>query len=327
MLRAKETVVMRRRTSSVASLAILLLTAVSLFADDPASGTLVLTRRYDVSELLARARADGTSDPADRPLGPDDRIGGLTQTVSENRVNFVRFICETIDPPSWRDAGGSFEIALKRDVLVVTQTAENHAGLVRLLAQAKGDASDRAREKFEAAVVPELALRDAPLAEALATLSRDAGGLAVMVDWAAVRAIGLTPQTRVTFAGARLRAPVALHAILRAAGAGPDAALEFTYTSRSVVVAPEPPRPATEAGTKTYVLTLRYLPARAAGPMAGSAKAARADVIDALLKRLGGEFPDVKFRDVDATLVVMASPSDYYRLRARLYDLESGVAK
>jgi hypothetical protein len=327
MLCAKETRAMR---SALTLACLLILCQAAAFAADPPprAEKAIVTRRYDDAALQTNARPDDRPDPADRPLAPDDRIGLRTSTAAEQRASLVKLVRETIDPKSWRAAGGSFDIAVDGNELVVTQTAENHAAIASMLGQLKGDESDRAWHQFEAAVVPKLALRNAPLADALAEVSR-AADLPVEVKWEKFRNAGLTPQAPVSLAAVRCRAPVALHAILRAAGVGPDAAIELRYTAKSVVVAPDP-RSAKALRPNSCMINLQYLTARAAG-LPAEPKPTRAAVIAAVLKRLAADFPTVTFRppnpDDYPVVIVTATPSEYRGLRDRLYELEMAAAK
>jgi type II secretory pathway component GspD/PulD (secretin) len=59
-----------------------------------------------------------------------------TQTFQERMDALVKLIQETIDPTSWRDAGGSVGgVRALNGQLIVTQTPENQRGLVNLLEQ------------------------------------------------------------------------------------------------------------------------------------------------------------------------------------------------
>jgi general secretion pathway protein D len=59
-----------------------------------------------------------------------------TQTLQERMDALTKLIQETIDPTSWRDAGGSVGgIRALNGQLIVTQTPENQRGLVNLLQQ------------------------------------------------------------------------------------------------------------------------------------------------------------------------------------------------
>jgi hypothetical protein len=307
-------------THAAACLSLVLMAVPAFAAEPPPEGKPIVTRRYDVADLLTGGRPDDKSDPADRPLGPDDLIGLKSSTVSESRASLVKLFREAIEPKSWREAGGWFDISLDRNELVVTQTAENQAQVASIVRQLKGDASDRVYHKFDAAVVPKLALRDATLSDALAEVAR-ASGVKVEVDWAKFRTAGLTGETRVTLAAERLRAPVAVRAIFRAAGMAADAAPELDYTAEAVVV-----KPATATRPYSGMHSLQYLPARAAG-LPAEPKPTRAAVLAAVVKRLAGEFPKLTFKVTDAVVIFTATPAEHRRFQERLYDLETGPDK
>jgi hypothetical protein len=96
----------------------------------------VLTRAYDIRDLLARApdadsAADGGGASATRPAG---RAPGKTRAELAGEI--LTLVRETVAPDSWREAGGDVgSIKYEAGQLVVTQTPESHAELVGLLGQ------------------------------------------------------------------------------------------------------------------------------------------------------------------------------------------------
>lgn len=107
----------------------------------------VVVRVYDVSDLLQLA-PDGPVVP--EPMGSTGgQIGGLGGEVGQRpagppagmgsfapghyRSGLLDVVRSVIDPPSWRENGGTSAIEVFDGIMVVTQTPENHEKLESLL--------------------------------------------------------------------------------------------------------------------------------------------------------------------------------------------------
>ena len=112
-----------------------------------------ITRVYDIRDMIVRIPMFTGPRMELNPTGGEDDEGGgegglfgedseegtgveVEQTRKELIAAITSLIKETIDPVSWRDAGG--EVGAIRELhgqLVVTQTAENHQALAELIGQ------------------------------------------------------------------------------------------------------------------------------------------------------------------------------------------------
>ncbi|HZN68129.1 MAG TPA: hypothetical protein VFB66_22780 [Tepidisphaeraceae bacterium] len=123
--------------------------------DAPEAGEKVVTRVYDVRDVLMPvneypfrgnmmpnrqiefppvvARSGGGGGAAQPATG--QAPVSSARSAQERIDEVIRLIAETVDPDSWRDAGGT--VGSVREIegqLIVTQTQENHRQLVELLA-------------------------------------------------------------------------------------------------------------------------------------------------------------------------------------------------
>src|SRR3954452_11737949 len=83
---------------------ICILAAVPCHAAPKTAAEPVTTVTYNVAEFLQTARPDDQPNPKIVPIDPDAPIGSDTQFPSqtESRQQFINFICETVDPASWK---------------------------------------------------------------------------------------------------------------------------------------------------------------------------------------------------------------------------------
>jgi hypothetical protein len=114
---------------------VLAMIALGAVAADPKPPELLKTVTYDITDFVSRARPDDQPDPTPTVLTPDMPIGSPSSpTRTQTRENFIPFVREIIDPRSWEPTGPG-KIALDKDRLVVTQTAEIHRQIVRMFRQ------------------------------------------------------------------------------------------------------------------------------------------------------------------------------------------------
>src|SRR5258706_5601571 len=112
----------------------------------------VQTMTYDVAEFLQTARPDDQPNPKILPIDPNAPIGYDTQlpTQTESRQQFIKFVCETVDPRSWKpDHVPPAAIAIDGDKMVVTQTKTNQRGIANLFKQLHDDGSQKIKTPFD----------------------------------------------------------------------------------------------------------------------------------------------------------------------------------
>src|SRR4051812_3149625 len=93
-------------------------------APKDAAGPLT-TVTYNVAEFLQTARPDNQPNPKIVPIDPDTPIGDDTQLPSqtEARQQFIKLICESIDPQSWTpDHVPTAKISIDGQRMIVSQT-------------------------------------------------------------------------------------------------------------------------------------------------------------------------------------------------------------
>src|SRR4051794_18894052 len=95
-------------------------------AGQPKPPEAMKTVSYDVADFVNLGRPDDSPDPTPKVLTADMPIGSPSSpTRTQTRENFIPFLRDTIDPRSWEPTGPG-KIALDKDHLVVTHTAQAH---------------------------------------------------------------------------------------------------------------------------------------------------------------------------------------------------------
>jgi hypothetical protein len=123
------------RPSPLTILMVLFLCQYALCAP-PTTQSNLITKEYDVTDLLRGARLDSQPDPTKIPRHATDKIGGEHPTRAETVINLLNVVKETVDPDSCKDNGGSIgEIRESSGKLIVTQSAEAHRSIRSLFAQ------------------------------------------------------------------------------------------------------------------------------------------------------------------------------------------------
>ena len=281
----------------------------------------LVTRTYDLAEMILPARPDDEPDPTPRTLAPDQPIGHRSFTRSESREQLDTLIRETIDPKSWAPAGAG-RLRVEGNSFVVTQTAENHRGLANLLDQLRGDASTRVHNKFASARLPAGTRFDkAELADAIFAVSK-AVDVPIDFDWPEFTKRNVHPDAAVTADVSGQTAPRAVRTLVRAASGNAPLALSTEATAKRIRVTID--RTPADRGV-SRVFDVRHLPARAAG-LDPKKEHPRDAVVDALVARVQKQAGTKSVRETGGHLIVTANSKTLNDLTQFLEDLEDAPA-
>ena len=295
-----------------------LLFAVACIAATPQP---VVTATYDVAEFLQTARPDDQPNPPVRPIDPDAPIGNDTQLPSrtEARQQFIKFVCETIDPESWKPGHVPVAaIAIEGDKMTVTQTKDNQRDLANILGQLRGDGSEKLQSTFNQCRLADRKLEKTTLFEAVQSVARETK-IPIEVDWRSFGNVVLFADSPVTVDLKRPTAPRAIRGIFFAA-AGYTFPIQINATPKAISVAYDD---SDAKQNQTRVIDLRTLHARASG-LDTAKPFTRAQALAALIDRIKREVPDLtNVKDMDGWIVVNSRGSAQLALVEFLDELDA----
>jgi hypothetical protein len=266
---------------------------------------VIQTVTYDVAEFVQPARPDDQPNPKILPVDPNAPIGYDTQLPSqtESRQQFIKFICDTIDPDSWKaDHVPRAAIAIDREKMVVTQTRSNQRSIASLLAQLHGDGSQKIKTAFDQFRLADTKLDKTTVFEAVQSIAKQAK-IPIEVDWQSFRNVIVFVDSPVTVDLQRPTAPRAIRAIFTSA-AGYTFPLLIDATPKAIKVSCD------NADPKQALMRffdVHPLPARVCG-LDPDKPFTRAQALVALVDRIKKEVPEIKeIRHMNGWLTIKAA--------------------
>jgi hypothetical protein len=266
----------------------------------------VQTVTYNVAEFLQTARPDDQPNPKILPIDPNAPIGYDTQLPSqtESRQQFIKFICETVDPRSWKEADHvpPAAIAIDGDKMVVTQTKVNQRGIANILKQLHDDGSQKLKTPFDQFRLADTKFDKITIFEAIQSIAKETK-TPIQVDWRSFGNVLIFVDTQVTV---DLKRPTALRAIRAtfASAAGYTFPIWIGATPKAITVSYDNADP---KELLTRFFDVHPFPARVCGLDPGKPYT-RAQALVALVDRIKKEVPDIKeIRDLNGWLIIKAT--------------------
>jgi hypothetical protein len=259
--------------------------------------TQLRTATYDLTGNFKDPRPEDQPNPKIGPVDPNAPIGQSTQkpTLAEMHAGYIKFICEVVDPPSWKPGHVPLgTVVIDGDKLVVSQTAENQRLIANLFKQLKPqyDGTEAAAQKlyhaFNETRLEKTKFDATPLAEAVQAIAKQVK-IPIEVDWQSFRKAAILADSPVTVEFDKPTGSRSMRRIFSAA-AGYTLPIYITTTAKTVKVSYDDIKPKAELSRLIDVSTL---PARACG-LDPKTPFTRVQALDALVARIKQEVPTIK---------------------------------
>jgi hypothetical protein len=286
-------------------IALLLIAAPSFAADPkPPPAAALKTATYDLSDLINTNRPDDQPDPTPAMLTADMPIGAPSASRSDSRKSLASMFRETIDPKSWQPTGPA-TLTVDNNNFVISQTAENHRGIARMLRQLRENPEGR-KPSNAFATAPRLPkdtrFDHTELALAVADIAK-AANVPIDLNYKSLATFDVEPDAPVTADVSGQTPDHAVRTVIRAAANGRDLPVQTGTTKASITVSLDT---AKDDRGQSRLYDIRQLPARAAG-LDPKQPHPRKDVIDALVQRVQKGCKLTAVRETSGFLIVTAS--------------------
>lgn len=297
------------------------LVAASTHAAPKKAAEPVATVTYDIAEFLQSARPDDQPNPKIAPIDPDAPIGSDSEVTSQTEVRqqFIKLICQTIDPRSWQpDYMPATSISIDGQRMIVSQTKENHRAIANLLQQLHGTGAEKVQAAFNQFRLANCKFEKTELFLAVQSIAKETK-IPIEVDWRSFANVVVFVDSPTTVDLKTPTAPRAIRALFNAA-AGYTFPISINATPKAITVSYDHSNPKL---ISSRIFDVRSLPARVSG-LDPAKPFTRAEALGALVDRIKKEIPDIKeVREAGGGLIVTAPPPIQLRVIEFLDDLDA----